>query len=206
MVIANELLDNLPFDVYARDGSGWTEVRVGETAAGFGEIEIPADPGVAGHLSLLAPDAAPGSRVPWQAAAADWLRRALEIVERGEVIVIDYARPTAELAGAGDWLRTYRSGGRGREPLQDIGEQDITVDLALDQLELVRRPDLVEDQRAWLERHGLGELESAAASEWRAGAATPDLLGLRARSRLGEAAALRDPSGLGGFTVCHWSR
>ncbi len=203
MVLANELLDNLPFDVYV---AAWDEVRVGLDGTGFAEVVVPADEGVAAHLARLAPAAGAGARVPWQAAACDWLRAALRLLERGRVVVIDYARATAALAAVppGEWLRTYRAGGPGRPPLEDVGDQDITADVALDQLALVRPPDRARDQAAWLAAHGLDALAEDAAARWRAGAAAGDLPALAARSRLGEVAALRDPTGLGGFTVAEW--
>jgi SAM-dependent MidA family methyltransferase len=203
VVLANELLDNLAFDLYA---AAWDEVRVGMGDAGFVEVVVPADEGVASHLSRLAPAAAAGARVPWQAAAAEWLRAALRLLDRGRVLVIDYARPTAVLAvaGTGEWLRTYRRGGPGRGPLEEVGMQDITADVALDQLALVRPPDRAADQADWLVTHGLDELVADAEARWREGSAAGNLPALAARSRVSEAAALRDRSGLGGFTVAEW--
>ena len=211
VVLANELLDNLAFDVYARGVTGWREVRVGlaEGAPAQGalvEVEVAARPSVERTLSTLAAEAPAGARVPWQVGGARWLRRALAVLERGEVTVVDYARSTAEMAAVGPagWLRTYRRGGRGAPPLQTLGAQDITADVAADQLALVRPPVRIEAQGAWLDRHGMAQLEVAAAATWRERAAIGDLVALRARSRAGEAAALRDPAGLGAFTVMTW--
>ena len=206
MVVANELLDNLPFDVYARAGGVWQEVRVGIDGDALVEVLTPASPVVAAQLDTLAPGAPDGCRVPWQAAAGDWLRRALDLLDRGRVVVVDYARTTAEMAAVapGAWLRTYRRGGPGADPLRDPGSQDITADVAVDQLALVRPPTRTADQASWLAAHGLAELEADAARRWREGAAVGGLDALAARSRVGEAAALRDPSGLGAFTVAEW--
>jgi SAM-dependent MidA family methyltransferase len=203
MVLANELLDNLPFDLYA---AAWDEVRVGLGNGGFVEVVVPAAESVAAHLARLAPAAPAGARAPWQAAAVEWLRAALGLLERGRVVVIDYARPTAALASvpAAAWLRTYRRGGPGRGALEDVGEQDITADVAIDQLALLRPPDRVQGQAAWLEAHGLHDLVAAAAARWRERAGAGDLAALAARSRLSEAEALRDPTGLGAFTVAEW--
>ncbi len=203
VVLANELLDNLPFDVYE---AAWQEVRVGLGAGGFVEVLVPADEAVAGHLARLAPGAAFGARAPWQAPAGRWLRSALGLLERGRVIVIDYARATSALAAVAPsaWLRTYRRGGAGKGPLEDLGEQDITSDVALDQLAIVRPPDRATDQAAWLAAHGLDELVAEARAGWREGAAAGDLAALAARSRVSEAEALRDPAGLGAFTVAEW--
>ncbi len=101
-------------------------------------------------------------------------------------------------------MRTYRRGGPGVSPLAAVGDQDVTADVAVDQLGFVRAPTRVRDQASWLDAHGMGALEAEAAARWREGAAAGGLAAVAARSRVHEAAALRDPSGLGGFTVCEW--
>jgi SAM-dependent MidA family methyltransferase len=216
LVIANELLDNLAFDLYRRRGGTWHEVRVGLDGtgldgtglggSGLAELEVPASAERVTRLDALVPDPPEGCLVPWESGALGWLRRALGVLTRGQLVIFDYARPTAELARlpVGAWLRTYRGGGPGGERLDGLGGQDITVDVAVDQLGLVRPPTRVEQQADWLDRHGMAALEAAAASRWRAGAARGDLQALADRSRVGEAAILRDRRGLGGFTVCEW--
>jgi len=207
VVVANELLDNLPFDIYQRGREGWEEVRVGSAGPALVEVTVPSAPAISTVLDGLVPAAEPGTRVPWQAKAATWVRNAIDLLERGEVIAIDYARPTAAIAAAGgagstpDWLRTYRAGGRGRGPLEDPGEQDITADVAIDQLP---QPTRITLQRRWLSDHGIDALASAAAARWRERAAIGDLEAIRARSVGPEVAALTDPLGVGGFTVCEW--
>lgn len=200
MIIANELLDNLPFDVYERSAGEWREVRV-TASSDLGEIVIPAAPEIAELLEKLAPGAPTGARVPWQAFAASWWRDAVASVECGQVLAVDYGRSTAEMAADGDWLRTYRHGGRGTAPLAALGTQDITTDVAVDQLQQVDPAVRVTTQAAWLENHGLDALTDAAAVAWRARAAVGDLDALRARSRVGEGTALVDTRGLGSFVA-----
>ena len=205
MVLANELLDNLIFDVYERTPDGWREVRIGlgADAGGLSEVCVQADPLVSDQLTLLVPDARIGARVPWQSAAHTWVDRALDLVERGMVVVVDYARSTAEMAAVGhhSWLRTYRAGGGGSSPLARLGELDITADVAVDQLPAGCR---VVTQGAWLDAHGLGVVKREAAAAWQRDAARGDLHALRARARVAEATTLCDPSGLGGFVVMEW--
>ena len=50
----------------------------------------------------------------------------------------------------------------------------------------------------------MGALRSAAAAAWQERAHIGDLEALRWRSRVGEADALVDPSGLGSFQVLEW--
>ncbi len=201
MVLANELLDNLPFRLAVFDGA-WREAYVAEGAAGaFVEtFAAPIDP-----VPFVLPPRPPhGARAPLQDDAADWLRAATAIVRSGRVVVIDYARrTTAELARSPwrDWLRTYRGHTRGGHYLAAPGEQDITADVALDQLPA---PDAVSSQAEFLERWGIDELVDEGRAAWAGAAATPDLRALAMRSRAREADALLDPAGLGAFTVAEW--
>jgi SAM-dependent MidA family methyltransferase len=209
VVLANELLDNLPFSLLERTRDGWSEVRVGEgdgDRAGFAEVLTAAEAADAELADRLAPDAEPGSRVPLQAAAVEWLRTATRSLSRGRVVCIDYATTTADLASRPqhEWLRTYRSGGPGRAAIEDPGMQDITVEVCVDQLERVGAPSNL-SQADFLRAHGLDGLVRDAQDRWSAGAARPDLEALKAKSRIAEGAALTDPTGLGAFRVLAWT-
>ena len=85
------------------------------------------------------------------------------------------------------------------------GTQDITCEVAVDQLAVVREPESVESQADFLRAHGLDELVAEGRAAWEAGAATGGLEAIRGRSRIGEAEALTDAQGLGGFRVIQWS-
>lgn len=200
VVVANELLDNLPFDVWERRGDSWWEVRVG---AGFQEVVVPSEP-PAWLAGVAAPD---GARVPVQDAARAWLREALDLArvdDGGRVVALDYCATTTDVAArpAEEWLRTYRRHGRGGPPLSDPGTQDVTVEVCVDQLATVRRPTITR-QDDWLRDHGIDDL----VAEGRAAMGEParDLHALRLRSRVTEAEALLDPAGLGGFAVLEWN-
>lgn len=209
-VVANELLDNLPFRLLERRDDRWHEVMVVldpampadtpgalyEELAGVPEI-------VSAAFDEVAPDAADGARAPWQPAATKWVTEAIELVERGEVVVFDYADSTASLAARPqhEWLRTYRSHERGLPALHAPGTQDITVEVAIDQLPPTRE---VAAQADWLRANGLDDLVVDAARRWEARAGIGDLEAIRARSVTTEAAALVDPDGLGAFSVLSW--
>jgi SAM-dependent MidA family methyltransferase len=201
VVVANELLDNLPFRLAVHD-DGWREALVTVTPTGeLAEVlAAPLDPRPA-----VLPERAPlGARAPLHDEAVRWLSAARALVRRGRVIVIDYARPTtAELAARPwrDWLRTYRGHGRGGHYLASPGEQDITVEVALDQLP---EPHAVRTQRQFLLRWGIDELVAEGTRMWRQAAHQPDLAAIAMRSRVREAEALLDPAGLGAFTVAEW--
>ena len=209
VVVANELLDNLPFRLLERGGDGWEEVRVGVADAGdaFTEVMVPAPPELAAEADRLAPGAAEGGRVPLQHGASAWLRGALALLGRGRLVVIDYADTTPSLASRPwpEWLRTYRSHGRGGHPLDRPGTQDVTCEVAVDQLARVRAPAADRSQAEFLSASGIDELVAAARAEWQAGAAAGTLAAVAARSRAAEAAALVDPAGLGAFRVLEWT-
>ena len=208
VVLANELLDNLPFNLLERTAAGWCEVRVGEveTGGGLAEILTPAAPSLRALAAELAPDAQTGARIPVQSRAAWWVRDALRLLRRGRIVVIDYATTTPALASRSqeEWLRTYRAGGPGEGPLARPGAQDVTCDVCIDQLARVQPPASDRSQADFLTAHGLDEIVDRARQDWRAGAAAGGLDAIRARSRVDEAAALTDPSGLGAFRVLEW--
>ena len=202
VVLANELLDNLPPLITERTPDGWAEVRVGEEGGHLAEVLVP-DEGVARAAALWAAGAPIGSRLPLARQAARWVERARGTLDAGWVVGIDYgAATTAELAERGfeGWLRTYRAHGRGGRWLDDLGRQDITCDVPADQLQ----PVTLETQAAWLTRFGIEELAAQARRTWHERAVIGDIAALQARSRVTEAAALTDESGLGAFLVLSW--
>jgi SAM-dependent MidA family methyltransferase len=202
VVLANELLDNLPFRLLERGMEEWQEVRVDHDVA---EVLVP-DPSGVGER--LVPGARPGARIPVQAAAAGWLATALDVVVRGRVVVLDYADTTPSMAGRQwtEWVRTYRGHGRGGHPLADLGRQDVTCEVAVDQLAAVRPPSADRSQAEFLRQHGVDELAAEARRAWQERAHIGDLQALVARSRVAEGAALTDPSGLGAFRVLEWAQ
>lgn len=201
VVLANELLDNLPFRLAVHD-SAWREAYVVTLPDGrlVEQLSAPFDP-VPSVLPARPPH---GARAPLQDGAAAWVDAAKALVRRGTVLAIDYCSPsTTDLANRPwrEWLRTYRGHERGAHYLVDPGRQDITTEVAVDQLP---EPDAVRSQAQWLQLHGIDELVAEGKSYWEAHAARPDLAAMRMRSRISEAEALLDPTGLGGFTVLEW--
>ena len=125
-------------------------------------------------------------------------------MRNGSVVAIDYcSATTAELAARPwrEWLRTYRGHERGGHYLTDPGQQDITTEVAIDQLPT---PDAVRSQAQWLQLHGIADLVEAGKQYWAEHAARPDLTAMRMRSRVSEAEALLDLAGLGAFSVLEW--
>jgi SAM-dependent MidA family methyltransferase len=201
VVIANELLDNLPFRLAVFDG-GWREAHVDVAADGrFVEV-LPAPFDLA--PSVLPPGPPHGARAPLVDRAAAYVRSALDLVRSGTVVVLDYGTPlTALLAGRPwrEWLRTYRANERGEHYLVAPGTQDITIEVPIDQLP---EPDNVRAQSQFLQRWGIDELVEEGRRVWTEQAARPGLEAMRMRSRISESEALLDPAGLGAFLVAEW--
>ncbi len=206
VILANELLDNVPVHLLERTYDGWGEVYVTEDAGRWKPIVLPAAEPLAADADRHAPSAAVGARIPLQPDAAAWLRDAIESITRGRIVVVDYADTTPSMAARRwtDWLRTYRAHGRGGGPLDDLGAQDITCEVAIDQLARLRPPDVMSTQAEWLAVHGLDALVEEGRRTWSERAYLGDLEAVRGRSRAGEAAALVDPAGLGAFRVLEW--
>lgn len=208
VVIANELLDNLPCRVVERTGDDWQEVLIDLTDAressdspdrGFREVLQPLDAATVADLHRLAPDAALGSRSPLAGRAAGWIADMQQRCSR--LLVFDYGAPTAVLAERSQWLRTYRGHDRGGRILDDLGGQDITYDVPFDQLPAA---DVLTDQAGWLWSTGIDDLVAEANKTWTERAAIGDLAALRARSAANECEALTDPAGLGAFVAAEW--
>ncbi|HSH58764.1 MAG TPA: SAM-dependent methyltransferase, partial [Acidimicrobiales bacterium] len=111
VVLANELLDNLAFRLLERRSGGWAEVFVaGAAGATHYEVLVDAPPDATTFADSLASDAAGGARLPLQQHACAWLGDALACVERGRVVVVDYADTSPSLARRPwrEWVRTYR--------------------------------------------------------------------------------------------------
>ncbi len=191
VVVANELLDNIPFRVVERTATGWNEVFVDDGRE---------------HLqpTTFTPtfDLPLGARGPLLERASHWVA---EVRRRGaaRLVAFDYGEPTtAALAARGGWLRTYRGHERGDDPLHQPGQWDITTDIAVDQLP---PPSRVSTQGEFLRRHGIDEMVEEGRAAWAERAARPDVAAIAMRSRIREAEALLDPGGLGAFLCLEWA-
>jgi SAM-dependent MidA family methyltransferase len=203
VVIANELLDNVPFRMLVFDG-GWRETWVLRDGEKVSEVLRDVD----GEFPVRLPDRAPhGARVPWHERGVRMLRDVSDRLE-GHLLVIDYMVPvTASLAQRPwrEWLRTYRGQDRGAHYLRDVGKQDVTTEVCVDQLEAgLGASSSVRSQAQFLQLWGIDELVEEGKRVWAAEAARPGLRAMTMRSRVSEAEALLDPSSLGSFTVLTW--
>jgi SAM-dependent MidA family methyltransferase len=200
VVLANELLDNLPFKMFVFDGE-WMEAFVGLGDDGkFVEVLRAVD-----VIPAILPKSAPlGSRAPIQTTASQWLLNVSQKLSRGRVLVFDYcSESTSEIAVTPwrEWLRTYKDHDRGVHYLIEPGTQDVTTQVMIDQLMEVVPELSVSHQSEWLLNLGIDELVSEGSSYWEQHKSAPDIAAMKMRSRLNEAQALTDRDGLGSFSV-----
>jgi SAM-dependent MidA family methyltransferase len=200
VIIANELLDNLPFRLFVFDDA-WREAYVVWDGLRFAERlkacrELP---------TCLPTEVAHGARVAVQDAAANWVSDALSLLTAGRLVTFDYTTSTSMMGVRPwrEWLRTFVAHGRGVHYLSAVGEQDITVEVALDQLPVA---SAVTTQAEFLHEFGIATLVDEGRAAWQRAADAPDLAAMVMRSRVREAEALLDPAGLGGFSVVQWHR
>jgi len=216
VVLANELLDNLPFGIACFTGSGWAEVRIGLSPDGSGdagafvEVVVPALPGDAAALERVTDglSVAVGDRLPIPRGLDDWLRRVATTQRRGYVVLIDTMDTAAGMLARGSesWLRTYRGHAAAGPALADPGSRDLVADVVVEQLRHAAADAgfvvLTETtQSAWLEELGLAALVDEGRRLWEERAAVGDLAALEARSTSTQAAALTDRTGLGAHRV-----
>ena len=189
VVLANELLDNLPFKLFVYDGT-WKEAFV---ALGDGGKFVEVLRSVDEVSEVLPKSASLGSRAPIQTAASQWMLNVSQKLGRGRVLVFDYcSESTSEIAVTPwrEWLRTYKNHERGLHYLLEPGSQDITTQVMIDQL-MMAVPELsVTQQSEWLHEWGIDELVSEGNKYWEGHKSSPDIAALKMRSRAIEARIL----------------
>jgi SAM-dependent MidA family methyltransferase len=200
VVLANELLDNLPFKLFVYDGA-WKEAFVALGDGGkFVEVLRHVD-----KVPEVLPKSAPlGSRAPIQVAASQWMLNVTQKLSRGKVLVFDYcSESTSEIAVSPwrEWLRTYKDHQRGVHYLLDPGNQDITSQVMVDQL-MIAIPELVVGKQSdWLQHWGIQDLVDEGAKHWDRHKSSPDMHAMKMRSRTNEVKIISDIAGLGAFLV-----
>jgi SAM-dependent MidA family methyltransferase len=200
VVLANELLDNLPFKLFVYDGA-WKEAFVAMGDGGkFVEVLRQVD-----EVPEVLPKLAPlGSRAPIQVAASQWMLNVTQKLSRGNVLVFDYcSESTSEIAVSPwrEWLRTYKDHERGVHYLLEPGTQDITTQVIIDQLSNAAPGLSTRSQADWLQNWGISELVTEGNRYWEEHKSAPDVSALKMRSRANESQALTSLDGLGAFSV-----
>ena len=184
LVVANELLDNLPVRIVRIIDHNVSEMVVDVVGDRATPSWVRADDPVSQRALHHGRDVTPGVEFPLADQMALWVHRARSlVVSGGRVIIMDYGANTAELAQRPHrgWLRTYDRHRRGSDPFDLARSVDITSDVPFDQL-------------------GAGA-HSTSQAEWV----------LRRRPQAADrrdpgTVALLDPHGVGGFRVLTWDQ
>ncbi len=208
VIIANEVLDNMPAGLAMMTGNGWIELGVDRDGDGLALVEIPARPEVVSWCTAVHPDVSPGQTVTSQVAATQWIEETLGSFSRVSMCLIDYAESSDVLRARPmhQLVRAYRKHRASDEWLSSPGETDLTVDVNIDgvvmavdsaggTVEVTSQRTFLLDQGAEEDLADLAHAEVTAASEGRI------MDQLIARSKRVDLEAVLDPSGLGGFTV-----
>lgn len=208
VVIANELIDNLPMAIAQRVDGSWRERWVGEDDGNLVFVDAPPRPEVLRWLDRYAGPVDDGGWVEVQMQAGEWLHEVLSRLVAGSVLLIDYGDTAENLAPRrrDGTLRTYRAHHLGPHPLDEPGATDITADVNFTALADVARRVGAEvtliRQDDFLATYGLRDLISnLRREELELARRGEEMERLRVRTLRTEAETLMHPRGLGDFRV-----
>jgi SAM-dependent MidA family methyltransferase len=204
VIIANELLDNLPMALAQRMNDAWRERWVGVDGEALIFVDAPPRPEVIAWLDACAGPVSDGGWVEVQLAARDWVSRAIATLEAGALLLIDYGDTADNLLPRRQdgTLRTYRSHHLGPHPLDEPGETDITADVNFTALLDLHPSAKLYRQDDFLTRFGLRErLAGLRHEELEAARSGDEARRLQLRTLKTEAETLLHPRGLGDFRV-----
>jgi SAM-dependent MidA family methyltransferase len=208
VILANELVDNLPMALSQRVDGTWRERWVGSDDDGLVFVDADPRPEIESWLEAYAGAVPDGGWVEVQLRATEWLTDALSRLEAGSVVLIDYGDTAENLLPRRQdgTLRTYRAHHLGPHPLDEPGETDITADVNFTALmstaenagasvTLLRQDDFLSNLGL---RDRLSDLRH---SELEAARIGDETTRLQVRSLKMEAETLLHPRGLGDFRV-----
>ena len=190
LVLANELLDDVPCSVAQVDDEGVARYVLIDPASGAEQLGEPLDTPDADWVRRWWPVSGPGERIEIGRERDEAWHDVLSGVERGIAVAIDYGHEKAARPPYGS-LRSYRFG-----RIADLtwdGSADITADVALDAVAAAC------DGRVLRQREALHQLGVGGTRPDVALATTDPLAYVAALARAGEAAELTSSPGLGDF-------
>lgn len=208
VLVANEVLDNMPAALARRTADGWIEIGVDVDRGDLTLVEMPARQEVSEWCDEIFGGAPLGTVVTVQLAVAEWISSVFDRFGRVSICIIDYGARADELVGRGmeSLVRSYRGHQTGLDWLQHPGETDITVDVNIDgvarAIASAGREVRVLSQRDFLVEQGVNELMEDVRRDERAFAGGGEIMEqIKTRSERIDLQALVDTVGLGGFTV-----
>ena len=208
VILANELIDNLPMAIAQMVQGEWRERWVGADKGALVLIDADPRPEVEAWLARFAGPVPDGGMVEVQLAAADWLRSAMALLTTGSIVLFDYGDTTENLLPRRQdgTLRTYRAHHLGPHPLDEPGATDITADVNFSALEAVAI-EAGWDTKLWRQDDYLAQLGLRARiskmrkQELELARSGDEMERLKLRTTRTEAETLIHPRGLGDFRV-----
>ncbi len=205
VVIANELLDNLPMALAQRVDGEWRERWVGsDDSSGLIFVDTDPRPEVVDWLDSYAGDVPDGGWVEVQLEARAWVSGVLGNIRAGSMLLIDYGDTAENLLPRrrDGTLRTYRAHHLGPHPLDEPGATDITADVNFTALMDIHPNARLYRQDDFLTEFGLRDrLSEIRKAELEAARSGDEFERLRLRTLKTEAETLLHPRGLGDFRV-----
>ncbi len=208
VVVANELIDNLPMAIAQLTAAGWRERWVGADGPRLEFIDAPVRPAVAAWLAEFSGPVDVGGWVEVQLEAGVWIESTLRAMSAGSLLLFDYGDTAENLAPrrADGTLRTYRSHHLGPHPLDEPGATDVTADVNFTALEAAAKRGGAEvevvRQDDWLFEWGLRDrISGLRRRELDLARGGDQMERLRVRTVKQEAETLVNPRGLGDFRV-----
>jgi SAM-dependent MidA family methyltransferase len=204
VVIANELLDNLPMALAQRVEGRWRERWVGLDGDRLTWVDAEVRPEVLDWLDAYAGAVADGGWVEVQLAARRWLADVVSRLDAGAIVLFDYGETAENLLDRrrDGTLRTYRAHHLGPHPLDEPGETDITADVNFTALLDLHPAATLTRQDDFLAELGLRDrLSDLRRAELEAARSGDEMERLRLRTLKTEAETLLHPRGLGDFRV-----
>ena len=135
VVIANELMDNLPFRKIRGTRDGVVEIRIDAGGKRFVEVDVPCDATIAELVAEGGPSLAPGQEAIVPTGALRFVDELAVILRRGYALLIDYGSP----GGSSGEVHGYRDHRVVADVLRDPGSTDITAGVDLEAI--VRRSE-----------------------------------------------------------------
>lgn len=208
VVIANELVDNLPVALAQRIGGRWRERWVGREEDRLVFVDADPRPEVLDWLDSFAGPVGDGGWVEVQLEARRWVADVLARLEAGALLVVDYGETADNLLPRrhDGTLRTYRAHHLGPHPLDEPGETDITADVNFTALLGLTPGASLHRQDDFLATLGLRDrLSELRRAELAAARDGDEMERLRLRTLVTEAETLLHPRGLGDFRVLEYT-
>ena len=208
VVVANEVLDNMPAALARSTEDDWVEIAIGVGDDELVLVEVRARDAVVEWCNSVIGGVEPGSVVSVQLAASEWVGEVLDHFGNISMCLIDYGATSRELVARDpeSIVRTYRRHRDGLDWLLHPGETDITVDVNVSGVLLAiaqggRKARLM-SQSEFLLDHDLGAIiDDARDGELLAASKGAIMHQLENRSERLDMEALIDSNGLGAFQV-----